>query len=224
MRPRFRLATLMVALMAMLVAAPVAAASSWQTFSQSGTQAFAFEGACTDNPGPTVTCENQSLDVFKGKEKATGEPSRNVERACYSQSSDTFNPRTGVGAFEGVFGCAEERGILTIDDLDSIVLARSVIELTAFSCNFTPDTFECTEGPSGGGGTVAVEGTWTGVGPVFTSKGRFRFDDGTCMFVDASKGRFRDASFEGGAEGDPIEALFASMGQGSFTFRTNCPF
>jgi hypothetical protein len=221
MRPRFRLATLMVALMAMLVAAPVAAANSWQTFSQSGTQAFAFEGACTDNPGPTVTCENQSLDVFKGKEKATGEPSRHSERVCYSQSSDTFNPKTGVGAFEGVFGCAEEAGILTINDLESIVLASTVIELTAFSCTYTPDTFECTEGS---GGSVAVEGTWTGEGPVFTNKGRFRFDDGTCMQVNADKGSFREASFDGGAEGDPIEANFAGMGQGSFTFRTNCPF
>jgi hypothetical protein len=227
MRLRLRFATLIVALLVAFLAAPVAAATTWQTFSQSGTQAFAVEGPrtiadCTDNPGPTVTCENESIDVFKGTEKATGVPSRKVERACYSQSSDTFNPKTGAGTSEVLFGCTEGARTLTINDLDSIVLAPTPIDLVSFTCTFTQETFECTEPTPGG--TITVSGTWTAEGPVFTQRSKFRFDDGTCMQVDASKSRSRDASFDGGISGNPIEANFAAVSQGSFTFRTSCPF
>lgn len=227
MRLRLRFATVLVALIAAILAAPAAAATTWQTFSQSGTQAFAFEGPetiadCTDNRGPTVTCDNQSIDVFKGTEKATGVPSRKVERACYSQSSDTFNPKTGAGTSEILFGCAEGAGTLRINNLDSVVLAPTRIDLMSFTCTFTPETFDCTE-PSPDG-TVTAAGTWTGEGPVFTQRSKFSFDDGTCMQVDATKSSSRDASFDGGISGDPIEANFAAMSQGSFTFRTTCPF
>lgn len=214
MRPRFRRASAIVAFMAaVLVAAPVAATSPWVTFKQTGTSAFAFNSECTDNPGGTTTCEGEFLDVFKGTSKASGEPTRRVEQVCYSQFSDTFDSDTGEFIeSHGSFGCTFDAGTLTIMDLTSITLAPTVIELTAFDC----DPSGCTESD---GGSTTVDGTWTGVGPISSQKGRFKFDDGSCVQVNADRGRFREASFDGS-----IDATQAQMGEGSFTFRTNCPF
>lgn len=58
---------------------------------------------------------------------------------------------------------------------------------------------------------------WTGTGPIFSHKGKSRFDDGTCVQVNADKTRSREASFDGS-----IEAQWATIGDGSFTFRSNC--
>ena len=75
MRPRSRLASAIVALMAaILVAAPVAASSPWTTSKQSGTSAFAYNEACSDNADGTVTCEGQSVNVFEGTIRESGEP------------------------------------------------------------------------------------------------------------------------------------------------------
>jgi hypothetical protein len=213
MRSRFKPASLVLAILAaLLIAAPVAAADPWQTFKQSGTSAFASDVVCTENPNRTVTCEGESLDVFEGTTKQSGQPTMSGERVCYSQFTDTFNPRTGEGESSGVFGCTLDAGTLSIDNLTSITLAPTVIELTALEC----DSTGCTESP---GGTITVQGTWTGVGPIVTQKSRFTFDDGTCIQVNADRGSFRQATFDGS-----IEATQAMMGQGTFTFRTSCAF
>ena len=213
MRSRFKPASLVLAVLAaLLMAAPVAAADPWQTFKQSGTNAFAFDQACTENPNRTVTCEGESLDVFEGTIRQSGQPTTSGERVCYSQFTDTFNPRTGEGESSGVFGCALDAGTLTIDNLTSITLAPTLIELTALDC----DPTGCTESP---GGTITVQGTWTGVGPIVSQKSRFTFDDGTCIQVNADRGTSRQATFSGS-----IAATQAMMGDGTFTFRTSCPF
>ena len=65
--------------------------------------------------------------------------------------------------------------------------------------------------------------SWTAPGPALdrssARKSKFKFDDGTCIQVNADNGRNREASFEGS-----FEATEASMGEGTFTFRTSCPF
>jgi hypothetical protein len=214
MRSRFRVATFGVALMATLVVAtPVAATSPWVVFKQSGTSAFVFSGDCTENPDATETCEGQSLDVFKGTIKQSGEPTRKGEQACYSEFTYTFNPATGEASdSHGLFGCTFDADTLTVDDLTSITLAPTVIELTAIDCDAT----SCTESPDG---STTVFGTWTGVGPIVSQKGKFKFDDGSCVQVNADSGHFRQATFEGS-----IDAIDAAMGEGSFTFKTNCTF
>jgi hypothetical protein len=213
MRSRFKPANVILATLGALVfAAPVAAADPWLTFRQSGTSAFASNVECTENPNRTVTCEGQSIDVFEGTMKQSGEPTRSGERVCYSEFTSTFNPRTGEGESSGVFGCTLDAGTLTIDNLTSITLAPTVIELTASEC----DPSGCTESPAG---STTVHGTWTGVGPTVSHKGRFTFDDGTCIQVNADRGSFRQASFEGS-----IDATQAMMGEGTFTFRTSCTF
>jgi hypothetical protein len=213
MRPRFRLVNAIVAFMAaILLAAPVAASSPWQTFKQTGTSAFAFTQTCDRNPDGTETCVGQHLDVFEGTIKESGQRTRKLELVCYSEFEDTFDPATGEGSSQGVFGCAENPGTATVNDLTSVTLAPTVIELTAFEC----DSEGCTETP---GGSTTVHGTWTGVGPISSQKNKFRFDDGTCMQVNADNGRFRAASFDGSVDADE-----ANIGEGTFTFRTSCPF
>ena len=213
MRSRYKPASVVLAVLAaLLMAAPVAAADPWQTFKQSGTSAFAFDQACTENPNRTVTCEGESIDVFEGTTRQSGQPTTSGDRVCYGQFTDTFNPRTGEGESSGVFGCALDAGTLTIDNLTSITLAPTVIELTAIDC----DSTGCTESP---GGTITVQGTWTGVGPTTSQKGRFTFDDGTCIQVSADRATSRQATFDGS-----IAATQAMMSMGTFTFRTSCAF
>jgi hypothetical protein len=211
MRHQFRLTGAIVALVAVFVIAPAASASSWVTYRQSGTNAFAFDGSCTDNPDGTVSCESRSIDVFKGMTKETGEPGRHTAQVCYGESTETFDPDTGEGEFEGSFGCTFGAP-LTVDKLRSLTLADTAIELTHVAC----DQVACTETP---GGSTTVSGAWTGVGPTFSQRDRFRFDDGSCVQVNADKGRFREASFEGS-----FAATESMMGAGTFRFRTNCPF
>lgn len=205
----FRLTGAIVALVTVLVVVPAASASSWATYRQSGTNAFAFDGSCTDNPDGTISCEGRSIDVFKGMTKETGEAGRHISQVCYGESTETFDPDTGEGEFEGSFGCTLGAP-LTIHKLRSLTLADTVIDLTHVEC----DQVACTETP---GGSTTVSGTWTGVGPTFSQKDRFRFDDGSCVEVNADKGRFREASFEGS-----LAATESMMGAGTFTFRTRC--
>lgn len=213
MRPRIRTVGILVLLASLLIAAPVAAASPWTSSNQSGTTAFADAIECQENLDGTVTCEGESLFVFAGTMKINGEPNRKGEQVCYGESISTFDPTTGeLLDDEGVFGCALDAGTLSIDNLTSIVLAPTVIELTAWEC----DEFDCTETPAG---TATVSGTWTGVGPISSHKGRSTFDDGTCIQVDSDRSSFREASFTGS-----FEALSAQMSEGRFTFRTSCTF
>ncbi len=205
---------LMAVVAALLLAAPAAAASPWFSFSQSGTTASADNSDCTDNADGTVTCQGESLFVFEGTMKASGERPMKGEYVCYSQYTDTFNPETGEPIESAsLFGCTLDAGTLTVNDLDSIVLAPTVIELMTVECD---DAFECTETPAG---STTVYGTWTGVGPILSQKGRFTFDDGTCIQVNAERGSFREASFTGS-----FDAQFAQISSGRSTFRTTCTF
>ena len=206
-------AILLAIVAALLLAAPAAAASPWFTFSQSGTSAMADNSDCADNADGTVTCHGQSLFVFEGTMKSSGERPQKGEHVCYSEHSDTFDPDTGEPIdSQSLFGCTLDAGTLTINHLDSIVLAPTVVELMAIECN----EFVCIERPAG---STTVYGTWTGVGPIVSQKGRFTWDDGTCVQVNAEKGSFREAFFEGS-----FDAQFAQMSSGRSTFRTTCMF
>jgi hypothetical protein len=196
-----------------LLATPVAAASPSYVSKESGTSAYAYTEECADNTDGTVTCESSSLDVFKGVTKQSGLPTFRGDRACYSSSTYTFDPNSGTpGESNGLFGCAFHSGTLRINRLISISLAPTSVELTRVECSAT----ECTETPAG---TITISGTWTGVGPTSTSKGRFRFDDGTCVQVNAERSRSRQATFVG-----TLAGANARMATGSFSFRSNCEF
>ena len=213
-----RLGAVVAALAAVILMAGPALAAQWQfVLKESGTSAFAEgEYSCTDNADGSTTCAGTFLDVFAGKSKELGTSTVHTERVCYSQSSDTFDTATGefIESTQ-LFGCAFDTGTLTIDNLTSITLAETEVSLVEVVC----DMESCTESPDG---TVVVQGTWTGVGPISSQKGKFRFDDGTCASAVMEKGIFREASFSGTVNGDPFVAEFASISQGKFSFRTTC--
>jgi hypothetical protein len=213
MRSTFRAASLVIAIVAVFtLAAPVAAASQWTTFRQTGINAFAFNDACVDNPDGTVTCEGQSIDVFEGRILETGQPTFRGEQVCYNEHREIFDPGTGETVDSSFsFGCTREANTLTSRRLTSVTLAPTVIELTEVVC----DPSGCTESD---GGSITVHGTWTGAGPTISQRGRFRLDDGTCIQVNADKSKSRQATFEGS-----IDTVDARLGRGSFTFRTTCP-
>lgn len=212
-RGRFSGTILVAVAAALLLAAPAAAASPWLAFSQSGTTAIADTSDCTENADGTVTCQGESVFAFDGKLQERGQRAQQGQQVCHSRFSETFDPNTGESVdFESVFGCTLDAGTLAVDDLNSIILAPTVIELVAFEC----DDFGCTETPAG---STTVSGTWTGVGPVTSQKGRFTWDDGTCVQVNADKGTFREAAFSGS-----FDAQFAQISSGRSTFRTTCTF
>lgn len=214
MRSRFRLAAAIVALLAtILIANPVAAASPWTVFHQSGTNAFASTSDCIEHVDGTVTCAGRSIDVFEGKLRTPGEPNRTTEQTCYSDYRETFDPVEGsLLEYHALFGCAFGAGTLRIDGLTTITLAPTTIELTAIDC----DSTGCTETPDG---STVVHGTWAGAGPTFSQKGRSKFDDGSCLQINADRSKFRSASFEGS-----FDAMDAQIHEGTFTFRTDCAF
>lgn len=200
-------------LIALTIAAPVAAADRWVTSRQAGTHGFAFTEACSDNPDATVTCGGQIIDVFEGRTRQSGQPTFTGEQVCYGEYMFTYDPATGqIIESGGRFGCAVGGSTVTLDRLDSLALAPTLIELTRLTCVGE----DCTESPDG---SITIHGTWTGDGPTLTQRGRFRSDDGACLQVVVDKGKSREATFVGS-----IDALNASISQGSFTLRSSCPF
>ena len=213
MRLRFRFASTFVALATtLLIAAPVAAASSWTVFVESGTRAYAGNGECTELLDGSVSCESQFVDVFRGTIKATGQPTFRWQRVCYHESVELFAANGSFIGSRGRVGCTLDAGTLTIKKLASITVAPTIVELRDIEC----DALECTDSA---GGTVTVSGTWIGTGPIVRQSGKFQFGDGTCRQLHADHSRSRQAEFEGS-----IEAAGAGVGDGSMTFRTNCEF
>lgn len=214
MRTRVRLGGLAAGLVvAVLVVAPVAAASPWFSVKQTGTFAFAFGETCQDNGDGTTTCQGQSLDVLEGSQKSSGSRRTAGQQVCTSTYTVTFVTETGEPLNQvEAFGCVSDPGTLTVDGLDSITLAATEIDLFQFSCD--EETGECTETPAG---SITVSGTWMGVGPLVTSTGRFSFDDGVCRIVQSDRTTQRSAEFSGS-----FEAFDVGMSQGTFSFRTSC--
>jgi hypothetical protein len=214
MRSATRAISLIIAiLVALTLAAPVAAGNKWAvTSKQAGTNAFAFTQACIENADGTTTCDGQSIDVFEGTIRQTGQPTFNGQQVCYSEHHVTFNPITGQTIeSRALSGCTLNARTLTIRKLNSITLAPTVVELTEMVCDATT----CTESAAG---SITIHGTWTGVGPTMSQRGKFRFDDGTCIQVSADQSNSRLATFVGS-----IDAPEGRIAKGSFTFKTSCP-
>ena len=214
MRSRSLLLTVAVALLAALtLAAPVAAADRWVTARQAGTHAFAYNDDCADNPDGSETCGGQSIDVFEGRTSQSGEPTLTGEQVCYGEYTFTYDPVTGQPLeSSGRFGCALGGNTVSIERLDAITLAPTVIELTSYTCVVE----DCTETP---GGSITIHGTWNGQGPILSQRGRFRSDDGDCLQVFVDNGKSRAATFVGS-----MDAPTASISQGSFTSKSSCAY
>jgi hypothetical protein len=205
-------APIVVAALVLLAAAPVAAASPWSTYGQSGTSAFVASVECVEGPGDGLTtCNGRFLDVFKGTIRLPGESKVKADQICYFTFTETLDSESGEPIeSRHLSGCALDAGTVAVSGLTTVSLAPTVVQLSRSDC----DAFECSE-PVPAGAT-SVSGTWTGVGPIYAEKNRSTTSDGTCVDVSLNKGERREASFSGSFVGD------ASIAQGSFTYRFKC--
>jgi len=205
-------AAIVVAALVLLAAVPVTAASAWSTYGESGTRAFAASVECVEGPvDGQSTCNGRFLDVFEGTLRIPGESKLKGDQICYFAFTETLDADTGEPiASRHLSGCSFDVGTVSASGLTAVSLAPTVIELSAFDC----DAFECSEPAPAG--TTSVNGTWIGVGPIYSEKNRSMTSDGTCVDVSVNKGERREASFSGSFAGD------ASIAQGTFTYRFKC--
>ena len=214
-----RLLAVAVALGAVILLTSPTLAAKWDfTGSQSGVSGSAqSEFVCIDNGDGTETCSSSAIFVFVGRSKSTGTPMEHVEDVCYGDFSDTFVTDTGEPVeFTSRFGCVDAGDAITVDDLSTISLEPTEIPLTEVVC----DLESCSDEVPGG--TVVVEGEWTGFGPITKQKSRFHFDDGICISMDSQRGTFRQADFTGTVNSEPFVAEFAEISDSTFTFRSGC--
>ena len=205
-----------------LAAAPVAAhgiPAEDFSFSRSGLSAEASTQECVDNADATTTCSGTGIFLFAGKTRTGGEgANRGIELCAYAYTY-TYVTATGetIDYSEGN-GCTTELGAGSViaKDLSTATLTPTTVTIQGQIC----DEFGCV--PAGDPRSVVVEGTWTGVGPVFRNSFRSVTDDGVCVFRDRSSGTFREATFSGTFDGQPLEAQYASLSNGKFSFSASC--
>jgi hypothetical protein len=205
MRSRQRLLGALGAIaIAFVLAAPVAADTT--PGGGNGTEALAvLDGGCTDNGDDTITCSSTQLDAFKAK-------SGGGDTVCYDDFTGTSDSNTGeqLSSHEN-FGCAENPGTVSTNKLSSVSLASTDIDLETIDCLGYDD---CTFSD---GGSISVDGTWTGIGKTFKSSSSQHYRDPFCVEVDRSKSTARNATFDG-----TFEATFAFISVGTSSFRIRC--
>jgi hypothetical protein len=224
--PRFRLAWISAAILALMVlSAGTAAADTTPpasgTFTQNGTSAEVYSSSCTPNGNDTTTCSDLGMSVFAGKMTDSFSGVSHGNQVCASVGTYTFDDVTGEPVGEPVFesGCKVglPKGSIQIGkNLSSVKLATTTIEVHEYVC----DDYTCEPVTSR---DIAAGGTWTGVGPTSASKYRSSYDDGTCRYNDSGKGSNRQATFAGTIDGQsPSGDVYASISNGKFSYRSRC--
>jgi hypothetical protein len=159
-----RLATVLLAMLALLAFAPsVGAASPRENFESVGFDAFGSE--CGQQ-----TCTDTSVFV----DKQTTSSGETFLFACADQF--TYNIRNGRGTGGG--GCTETPDVTVADDLSSASLAPTQIEVCRRN--------NCT--------TVTVSAQLEATGASASFRSRFTERDGTCTFTFTESGQSRQAS------------------------------
>ena len=224
-RSRFGLVSAAVVALLVLSAGSVAADTTPGgdgTFTQNGTSGEAYSGSCTPNGNGTTACWDAGLSVFVGKMSDSFSGVSHGSQVCANSSTYTFDDVTGDVVGEPIYesGCQVDlpNGTLTVGkNLTSIALRATTISIEQYTCD---DEGTCEEGSSR---NVTVAGTWTGVGPTYSSKSRSSSDDGTCRYNDSGRGSSREASFVGSLGGLSIGTDgYASLSNGKFSFRSRC--
>jgi hypothetical protein len=190
------------------------------TFTQNGKTADAYSSDCSSNGDGTTTCSDVGLSIFAGKMSDSFSGVTHANQVCVSIGSFTYDDETGESLADFYeSGCQVDLAKGTIQfgkGLSSATLATTTISIAQWICN--EET--CEPGPSR---DVTVVGTWTGVGPTFSSKSRSSGDDGTCRYSDSGKGSSREASFAGTIDGQSLSGdSYASITDGKFTYRSRC--
>jgi hypothetical protein len=212
----------------------IAAAGQAFSFSQRGISADAAWEECTENTPRrgSTTCTFTYLFAFQGTERATGEGAFRGTRVCLFVETFTFSGpgrgRSGGGgdtySFESGCTTAPEGTLTVARDLSSASLAPTTITLETFECTFDPDTGEgtCTVVSTR---DVTVSATWTAIGGLVRSSERFTFRVEGCRETFSSKTKSRDAEAVGTLDGTSLgTSIFASISEGTFTFRSTCGF
>jgi hypothetical protein len=234
-RIAFRIFTTLLAAATLALAGPaVASAGQPFSFSQRGISADAAWEECTENTPRrgTTTCTFTFLFAFQGTERATGEGAFKGTRVCLFVETFTFGGpgrgRSGGGgdsySFESGCTTAPEGTLSVARDLSSAALAPTTITLDTYECIFDPETGEetCTVVSSR---EVTVSATWTAISGLVRSSERFTFRVEGCRETFSSRTKSRDAEAVGTLDGSSLgTSIFASVSEGTFTFRSTCGF
>jgi len=224
---RFRLGLASAAVIALLVLSTGSVAADTTpggdgTFTQNGTTAEAFGSDCTPNGNDTTTCSEIGLSVFVGKMSDSFSGVSHANQVCAYVANYTYDDITGDPVGDPVFesGCEVDLSKAAIRigrNLSSVTVASTTVSIAEYIC----DEFTCEPGASR---DITVVGTWTGVGPISSSKSRSTYDDGTCRSSDSGKGSSREATFVGTVDGQTItgEKSYAAISNGKFTYRSQC--
>jgi hypothetical protein len=222
-RRRASLATAVIGLL-ILSAAPVAAATGPggdAAYSQNGSSAQVDASTCTPNGDDTVTCTDQEIAIFSGKMTDSLSGVTHSTQLCAWVGTYTYSELTGDYVGDPTFerGCRADlpNGTVRIDSkLNSASVGTTSLTIEQLVC----DKIDCVPGPSR---SVVISGSWTGFGPVTSSKYRSTFDDGFCRFNEAFKGSDRSATFAGSFDGQALGAdTYADLNSGRYTFRSRC--
>jgi hypothetical protein len=220
---RLAASTFAVAAMIAATAGPVAADTTPPgdaSYSQNGSSVDLYASSCTSD-GETTSCTEQGLYAFVGKLTDSVSGVAHTSQLCVSLASYAYSELTGeiVGtpSFEG--GCRVDlpAGTLTIDSkLRSATLSPTTVSVEDEAC----DKFGCEPGAAR---DIVAEGTWTGFGPLQTSRYRGSYDEGTCRSHEASKGSIRSADVVGSLDGAGLAGdVSGSIFSGKYTFRSSC--
>lgn len=201
-------------LLALTVASPVAGANPHErhTFSQSGLFADAYWDTCF--PEVAETCTSVYISVLSGvRSDSSGvRPTRSAgDEVCYS--SNIYDPTGGDPSFTYTYGCSTTATVTFADDL-STATASGTIEVQ--DCTFDPEVNAETCTP---GGTVDVSATWTAIGPLEQFRERSRststVEGMTCTNMFSGQGTRRFGSATATVDGVSLgDADFAFLSEG----------
>ena len=222
----FRVAAATAAVVGMIAASvgPVAADTTPPgdaSYSQNGSSAELFGGDCTANGDDTVTCVGQQIYVFTGKMTDSVTGVTHANQVCASISSYTYSELTGeyVGTPTFEQGCRVDvpTGTIRIDSkLKSATLVATHLTIQDEACQ----KFGCDPGT---GRDIVVVGSWTGFGPLMSSKYRGSSNDGTCRSSETFKGSSRSAEVSGSLDGQPfVGDHFGYISSGKYGFKSSC--
>jgi hypothetical protein len=191
------------------------------TWTQNGKSADVYApGGCILHEDATATCTDLGTSVFVGKMSSTLSGVTHANQMCVFVDQYTYDTETGDLVAETLGqGCDVDLPSGTIafaSGLASVTLASRTISVEQTVC----DAEGCSTGSNR---NVTVGGTWTGFGPIVSSKYRASGDDGTCRYGESGKGSNRDATFAGAIDGVTVgEDSYASLQDGKFSYRSRC--
>jgi hypothetical protein len=193
------------------------------TFTQNGTSAYFSSGDSLSNGDGTTTYSQTELSVFVGKMRDTVSGVTHSRQVCFFTAVSTYDDETGeivdgLGYEAGCVSDISSKSLVVGTKLSSVTLAATTISVQRFTCEDKGE--ECEPGAIR---DVTVSGTWTGFGPVYSSKDRSSGDDGICRYSQSFSGSSRDAAFTGSLDGQAAaEDSYAWVQDGKMTFRSRC--